>query len=59
MGEVSESDKAKINHMYSQIKGIQIPDFKERHTIDLAEKVKDGLQIILNAIKEVSTIINK
>lgn len=58
MSHLSESDKAKINYLYSQIKSINVPDFNERETVDLAEKVKDGLQIILKAIKEVSIIIN-
>ncbi|SMC52464.1 hypothetical protein SAMN04488101_10186 [Pedobacter nyackensis] len=59
MSPVSESDKAKINYLYSQIKNINVPDFNERETVDLSVKVRDGLQIILKAIKEVSTVINK
>lgn len=59
MSPLSESDKAKINYLYKQIKDINVPDFKERETVDLSVKVRDGLQIILNAIKEVSKIINE
>lgn len=59
MSPVSDSDKQKINYLYTQIKNINIPDFYERETVDLQVKVRDGLQIILKAIKEVSTIINK
>lgn len=57
MSDLSESDKAKVNYLYTQIKNINVPDFNERQTVDLAEKVRDGLQIILKAIKEVSSII--
>ncbi|MEJ2905042.1 hypothetical protein WAE58_21535 [Pedobacter panaciterrae] len=57
MSPVSESDKAKINFLYTQIKNINVPNFYERETVDLEVKVRDGLEIILKAIKEVSTII--
>ena len=57
MSPIAESDKAKINYLYTQIKNINIPDFNERETVDLSVKVRDGLEIILKAIKEVSNII--
>lgn len=59
MSPVSQSDKEKINYLYKQIKDINVPNFYERETVDLETKVRDGLQIILTAIKEVSKIINK
>lgn len=59
MSPISQSDKEKINYLYTQIKNINIPNFYERETVDLEVKVRDGLNIILKAIKEVSVIINK
>lgn len=57
MSQLSDSDKEKIRYLYDQIKGINVPDFKDRETVDLSVKVKDGLHIILKAIIEVSNIL--
>lgn len=59
MAPLSQPDKSKINSLYKSIKDIQIPEFEDEETIALGQKIQEGLEIILQAIKEASTIINQ
>lgn len=51
------TDKEKINKLYCDIKNIEIPkDLKDDDFQEMVNDVGSGLQIILEAIKEIGVI---
>ncbi len=54
---LDKQDREKFNELYLSINNIKIPQFWDEEARNMGEKVGEGLQIIKQAIKEVSTII--
>lgn len=46
------TDNEKFNKLYLQLKGFEIPDFEGELYKQLAQEIKEGLEIILNGIKK-------
>lgn len=59
MSPLPETDRLKLNGLYSSINRIVIPECTDPEAKDMAKKVGEGLEIIKQTIKEVSQIINK
>lgn len=57
MSPLNNGDKLKFNKLYTQLTKIKIPDFKDEDAIEMGVKVKEGIEIIKKAIKQVSIII--
>jgi hypothetical protein len=57
MSPLNTEDKEKFNQLYSSISKIPIPEFTDPDAVQMGKDVKEGLQIINKAIKEVSQII--
>ena len=46
------TDKEKFNKVFLQLKSFEIPDFEDELYQQLAQEIKEGLEIILNGIKK-------
>lgn len=57
MSPLTQTDRIKLNALYTSINKITIPECTDPEAADMAQKVGEGLEIIKQAIKEVSKII--